>query len=109
MAIRSQFFLTRSALLALRSDSSFSPIAVETKELIRRAKEDIIDLCWSLDMLMSGGTKRQMQQQRMQLRAPTAPHKAIPHTDMRRPLREAITNGWHQEWNSLAREGRKPR
>ena len=43
------------------------------------------------------------------LRALTAPHKAIPHTDMRRPLREAITNGWHQEWNSLAREGRKLR
>ena len=48
MAIGSQFFLTRSALLALRSDSSFSPILVKTKELIRRAKEDniIIDLCW---------------------------------------------------------------
>ena len=43
------------------------------------------------------------------LRAPTAPHKAIPHTDMGRPLREAITNGWHREWNSLAREGRKLR
>ena len=39
---------SRSALLALRSDSSFSPIVVETKELIRRAEEDniIIDLCW---------------------------------------------------------------
>ena len=36
---------SRSALLALRSDSSFSPILVETKELIRRAEEDIIDLC----------------------------------------------------------------
>ena len=28
---------------------------------------------------------------------------------MRRPLREAITNGWHREWNSLVREGRKLR
>ena len=43
------------------------------------------------------------------LRAPTAPPKAIPHTDMKRPLREAITNGWHQEWNSLTQEGRKLR
>ena len=43
------------------------------------------------------------------MRAPTAPHKAIPYTDMRRPLREAITNGWHREWNSLALEGRKLR
>ena len=56
-------------------------------------------------MLMSGGTKKADAA----LRAPTAPHKAIPHTDMRRPLREAITNGWHREWNSLAREGRKLR
>ena len=55
-------------------------------------------------MLMSGGTKKQAA-----LRAPTAPHKALPHTDIRRPLREAITNGWHREWNSLAWEGRKLR
>ena len=48
MAIGSQFFLTlRRALLALRSDSSFSPILVKTKKLIQRAEEDniIIDLC----------------------------------------------------------------
>ena len=31
---------SRSALLALRSDSSFSPVLVEIKELIRRAEED---------------------------------------------------------------------
>ena len=43
------------------------------------------------------------------LRALTAPHKAILHTDMRRPLREAITNRRHRKWNSLAREGRKLR
>ena len=38
---------SRSALLALRSDSSFFPILAKTKELIQRAKEDniIIDLC----------------------------------------------------------------
>ena len=28
---------------------------------------------------------------------------------MRRPLREAITNGWHRKWNCLARGGRKLR
>ena len=43
------------------------------------------------------------------LRALTAPCKSIPHTDMRRPLREAMTNGWHRKWNSMAREGRKLR
>ena len=103
---------SRSALLALRSDSSFSPILVETKELIRRAEEDniIIDLCWVPGHVnVRGNEKADAATKDAALRAPTAPHKAIPHTDMRRPMREAITNGWHREWNSLAREGRKLR
>ena len=98
---------SRSALLALRSVSSFSPIVVETKELIRRAEEDniIIDLCWVPGHVNVRGNEKADAA----LRAPTAPHKAISHTDMRRPLREAITNRWHREWNSLAREGKKLR
>ena len=105
MAIGSQFFLTRSALLVLRSDSPLSPILAETKELIRRAEEDIVDLCWVPGHVNVRGNEKADAA----LRAPTAPHKAIPYTDMRRPLRDAITNGWHRKWNSLAREGRKPR
>ena len=110
MAIGSQFFLTRSALLALRSDSSFSPILVETKELIQRAEDDIIiDLCWVPGHVnVQGNEKADAAAKDAALRAPTA-HKAIPHTDMRRPLREAITNRWHRKWNSLAQEGRKLR
>ena len=104
---------SRSALLALRSDSSFSPIVVETKELIRRAEEDnaIIDLCWVPGHVNVRGNEKADAKAAKDaaLRAPTAPHKAIPHTDIRRPLREAISNGWHREWNSLAREGRKRR
>ena len=59
---------SRSALLALRADSSLSPILAETKELIRRAEEDdiIIDLCWVPGHVNVRGTKKQMQQQRMQ-------------------------------------------
>ena len=103
---------SRSALLALRSDSFFSLIVVETKELIRRAEEDnnIIDLCWVPGHVnVRENEKADAAANDAALRAPTTPHKLIPHTDMRRPLREAITNGWHQEWNSLAREGRKLR
>ena len=101
---------SRSALLALRSDSSFSPVLVETKELIRRAEEDIIsiDLCWVPGHVYVWGNEK-ADAAAKDLRAPTAPHKAIPHTNMRRPLRESITNGWHRKWNSLAREGRKLR
>ena len=91
---------SRSALLALRSDSSFSPIVVETKELIQRAEEDniTIDLCWVPGHVnVRGNEKADAAAKDAALRARTAPHKAIPHTDMRRPLREAITNGWHRE------------
>ena len=99
------FFDSRSALLALRSDSSLSPILAETKELIQRAEEDniIIDLCWVPGHVnVRGNEKADAVAKDAALRALTAPHKAIPHTDMRRPLREAITNGWHRKWNSLA-------
>ena len=85
---------------------------VETKELIRRAEEDhiIIDLCWVPGHVnVRGNEKADAIAKDAALKAPTAPHKAISHTDMRRPLREAITIGWHREWNSLAREGRKLR
>ena len=98
--------------MAPRSDSSLSPILAETKELIRRAEEDniIIDLCWVPGHVnVRGNRKADAAAKDVALRAPTAPHKAIPHTDMRRPLSEAITNRWHREWNSLAREGRKLR
>ena len=94
MAISSQFFSdSRSALLALRSDS---PFLVETKELIRRAEEDIIiDLCWVPGHVNVQGNQKA--------------DAAAKDVALRRPLREAITNGWHREWNSLAREGRKLR
>ena len=99
---------SRSALLALRSDSSFSLILAETKELIRRAEEDniIIGLFWVPGHVNVRGNKKA---DAAALRALTAPHTAIPHTNMRRPFTEAITNGWHRKWNSLAREGRKLR
>ena len=36
-------------------------------------------------------------------------HRAIPHTDMRALLREAIMARWHRKWNALDQEGRKLR
>ena len=81
MAIGSPFFLTRSALLALRSDSSLSPILAEAKELIRRAEEDniIIDLCWVPGHVnVRGNKKADAAAKDAALRAPTAPRKAIP-------------------------------
>ena len=91
----------------LKGTTDGNRFTIFSKELIRRAEEDniIIDLCWAPGHVNVRGNEKADAA----LRAPTAPRKAIPHTDMRRPLREAITNGWHREWNSLAREGRKLR
>ena len=75
---------SRSALLALRSDSSFYPIVIETKELIRRAEEDniIIDLCWVPGHgNVRGNEKTDAAAKDAALRAPTAPHKAITYID----------------------------
>ena len=35
--------------------------------------------------------------------------KAVPHTDMKRQIKEAIRRGWQDKWLSLDREGRKLR
>ena len=35
--------------------------------------------------------------------------RAVPHTDMKRPIKEAIRRGWQDKWLSLDREGRKLR
>ena len=72
---------------------------------VKYANNIIIDLCWVPGYVNVRGNEKADAA----LGAPTAPHKAIPHTDMGRPLREAITNGWHRKWNSLTREGRKLR
>ena len=72
---------SRNALLALRSDYSFSPIAVETKELIRRAEEDniIIDMCRVPGHVnVRRNEKADAAAKDAALRASTAPHKAIP-------------------------------
>ena len=81
MAIGSQFFLTRNALLALRSDSSFSPILAETKELIRRTEEyNIIDLCWVPGHVnVRGNEKAGAAAKDVTLRAPTAPQSNPPY------------------------------
>ena len=54
---------SKSALLALRSDISHSPIVDEIKDLIHSAEENSAG---SLDMLTSGEMKKQMRQQRRQ-------------------------------------------
>ena len=85
---------SRSALLALRSDSSLSPILAETKELIRRAEEDniIIDLGWVPGHVIVRGTeKADAAAKDAALRALTAPQSNPPHR-----YEETTQGGDHQ-------------
>ena len=103
---------SRSALLALRRSITRSPIIAEIKELIHRAetKDMRLDLCWVPAHVNVAGNEKADTAAKDAALAPTqAPPRAIPHTDMKRQVREAISKRWQEKWNSLDREGRKLR
>ena len=103
---------SRSALMALKSDVTRSPIVDEIKQLICKAddKDINIELCWVPGHAnVEGNEKADKAAKEAANRLPEATHRAIPHTDMRRPLREAVMSRWHRKWNALGHEGRKLR
>ena len=103
---------SKSALLSLNSVRPLSPIVDEIKALNHRANEEnkIISLCWVPGHVdIQGNEKADKAAKEAISAALEVPSKAIPHTDMKRPLREAVTNGWHRKWNALDRDGRKLR
>ena len=85
----------------------------EIKELLCKAKDNKnlhVDLCWVPGHVdVEGNEKADKAAKEASSRPPEATHRAIPHTDMRRPLREAVMSGWHRKWNALGREGSKLR
>ena len=103
---------SQSALLALRRGISHSPIVGEIKELIYKLKERNIglDLCWVPGHVnIAGNEKADAAAKAAALEVSDTPPRAILHTDMKRPVREAVLRRWQEDWNSLDRIGRKLR
>lgn len=103
---------SRSALLALKSDITRSPIVDEIKVLLCRSVDRNldIDLCWVPGHVnVEGNERADAAAKEAAQSAPEIPQKAILHTDMKRTIREAINVGWQQKWNSLGHMGRKLR
>ena len=103
---------SRSALMALRADDSQCPLVQEIRQLICRGANEnkTIDFCWVPAHVNIEGNEKADRAAKEVAQGPLgARPKAILHTDMKRPLREAITLGWHQKWNSLGQEGIKLR
>ena len=104
---------SQGVLLALRPDAGASPIAEDIRASLNyaKAKNISIDFCWVPGHVGIKGNEE----------ADTAAKEAsanenyqfldtaIPHTDMKRPVREAITKAWRNKWLSLGQKGRKLR
>ena len=58
---------------------------------------------------MAGNEKADNAAKHVVLQTTQAPTIAIPHTDLKRPVRDAVFKKWQEYWNSLNREGRKLR
>ena len=103
---------SRSALMALKRKIKQPPIIIEIKELIQRAKIKNIefDLCWVPGHVdIAGNEKADAAAKDAALTLTQEPPRAIPHTDMKRTVREAVFKKWQEQWNSLDQEGRKLR
>ena len=76
--------------MALKSDITQSPIVEEIKVLICKAKDTNlnIELCWVPGHVnVEGNEKADRAAKEASSRPPEATYRAVPHTDMRRPLR----------------------
>ena len=103
---------SRSALQALKRDITSSPIIIEIKQLIHRAKtlNISLEMCWVPGHVnIAGNEKADAAAKEAAVVTTQAPTRAIPHIDMKRPVREAIFKKWQVDWKSLRGEGRKLR
>ena len=103
---------SRSALIALRSDITRCPLVDEIKGLICKGANEnkIINFCWvPAHVNIEGNEKADKAAKEAAQGLFEGLPRGIPHTDMKRPLREAVTLGWHRKWNSLGHEGGKLR
>ena len=102
---------SRSALQALKRNITRSPLVIDIKELIHRiqSKNISLDMCWVPGHVNISGNERADKAAKGAAASSPDPIGAIPHTDMKRPVREAILRKWREDWNSMDREGEKLR
>ena len=103
---------SRSALMALKRGITRSPIVTKIKELIHRANTANLEfeLCWVPGHVnVAGNEKADTAAKEAALAIPQGPPRAIPHSDMKSSVREAVLRKWQENWNSLDREGSKLR
>ena len=101
---------SQSALLALKAGAVISPIAEDIKATIDQENMNV-DFCWVPGHINVSGNEKADAAAKEAAAETTihTPTKAIPHTDMKRIIREAIGKGWQEKWLSLGQEGRKLR
>ena len=76
----------------------------EIKELLCKAEDESFNLglCWvPAHVNVEGNEKADEAAKELALMPPEATHRAIPHTDMRRQLKEAVLSRWHCRWKAL--------
>ena len=68
------------------------------------------ELCWVPGHVnVAGNEKADTAAKEAALAVPQGPPRAIPHSDMKSSVREAVLRKWQENWNSLDREGSKLR
>ncbi|MEL6605957.1 MAG: reverse transcriptase domain-containing protein [Cyanobacteria bacterium J06614_10] len=107
---------SQSALMALASYKTRSPLVESVRRKYYQAIDNDInlELCWVPSHTDIAGNEK-ADTAAKEAASLLEPHswRAIPHTDMKRPIRKAVREKWKQRWNDLdnfpKREGRKLR
>ena len=103
---------SQSVLLALTSKSRPCPLTMEINSKLKTASDQGIDIdfCWVPGHVGIKGNESAdvaAKEASRNLELPLV--DKIPHSDMKRPIREAVMESWHRKWINLDAEGRKLR
>ena len=104
---------SQSAIQALKPNTRISPLTEKITSAYRNANSlnISIDFCWVPGHIGVKGNEEADTAAKNAARDNSlhTHGKAILHTDMKRPIQEAISRAWHSEWLGLGREGAKLR
>ena len=103
---------SQSVLIALKPKARFSTLAEMINHRLKNASELGIDIefCWVPGHTgIRGNERADAAAKEASLNLDLQMENKIPHSDMKRPIREAVTRSWHRKWVGLGTEGRKLR